>query len=191
MNEKLRTELKASMNEKRWIHCEGVEAEAIKLAKRFGVDEKKAALAGILHDCAKGIDIEEQKRQCTVIGIELDEETVAVPAVIHAILGAEMARYKYGICDEEILSAIRKHTVGAEKMSKLDMIIYIADMIEPTRNYDGVEELRKTAYEDLESAMLAALDRSIMFNIKKENIIHTESIICRNGIIKNMEENND
>ena len=190
MNKELLCELKNSMSEKRWKHSQGVEAEAVKLAKIYGADEKKAALAGILHDCAKGMSIEEQLEKCSELKIALDREALDVPAVIHAPLGAELAKIKYGIYDEDIIEAIRKHTVGAGNMTKLDKIIYLADMIEPSRSFDGVDELRSMAYKDLDAAMLMALEQSIVFNIKKKTIIHTATVICRNGIIKNMEEKN-
>ena len=87
-------------------------------------------------------------------------------------MGAELARLEYGIDNEAVLEAIRCHTVGKAGMSKLDKIVYIADMIEPMRDFDGVEELRELAYKDLDKAMLAALKDSIDFNLKKQSVIH-------------------
>ena len=175
--------LKKKLSEKRYKHSLGVCDEAVKLARIFGADEEKAYIAGLLHDCAKGYDIDKQIELCVEYGIELDKITLACKAVIHAPLGAAVAKDKYGIDDEEILEAIRCHTVAKENMSLLDKIIYIADMIEPMRDFSGVDKLRKTAYEDIDKAFIMGLKQSIVFNAEKNKIIHPDTISAWNYML--------
>lgn len=183
MKEKLRKVLKES----RYLHSLGVSETAVKMAKLYGVDEEKAYLAGLLHDCAKCFDSETQTAMCKQYGIELDEITLACPAVIHAPLGAAVAKAEYGIEDEEILSAIRLHTTGGAKMTRLDKIIYIADMVEPTRAYNGVDELREIAFKDLDEAMFKALQSTLRFNIQKGTAIHPDTLSAWNSLLLHKE----
>ncbi len=176
MVSRMKDKLKKTLSEKRYKHSLGVCDEAVKLARIFGADEEKAYIAGLLHDCAKGYDTDKQIELCAEYGIELDKITLACKAVIHAPLGAAVAKDKYGIDDEEILEAIRCHTVAKENMSLLDKIIYIADMIEPMRDFSGVDKLRKTAYEDIDKAFIMGLKQSIVFNAEKNKIIHPDTI---------------
>lgn len=175
--------LKATLKPKRYIHSLGVCDTAIKLAKQFEVDSDKAYLAGLLHDCAKCFEHEKQLELCRQYGIELSKITLECPAVIHAPLGAAVAKTEYGIEDEEILRSIELHTTGGCDMTKLDKIIYIADMIEPSRDYKGVDSLRKAAKEDLDKAMLMALQSTLKFNIKKGSIIHPDTIDAWNDLL--------
>ena len=186
----MKAKLEASLKPGRYRHSLGVCDESVKLAKIYGVDEENAYLAGLLHDCAKGFSKKQQIQMCRKLNIELDDITLSCPAVIHAPLGAEIARLEYGIDNEAVLEAIRCHTVGKAGMSKLDKIVYIADMIEPMRDFDGVEELRELAYKDLDKAMLAALKDSIDFNLKKQSVIHPKTIEAWNDLLINKEENN-
>lgn len=188
MTEKEMTEkLKSALKPKRYIHSLGVCETAVKLAKQFEVDRDKAYLAGLLHDCAKCFEHEKQLELCRQYGIELSEITLECPAVIHAPLGAAVARSEYGIDDEEILRSIALHTTGGCDMTKLDKIIYIADMIEPSRDYKGVDSLRKAAKEDLDKAMLMALQSTLKFNIKKGSIVHPDTIDAWNDLLTHKE----
>lgn len=177
--------LKKELSEKRYKHSLGVRDEAIKLAQKYGADIKKAKIAGLLHDCAKGLDIDEQIRQCEKYKIALDAVTLSCKPVIHAPLGAEIAKEQFGIEDEEILEAIRNHTVAKENMSLLDKIIYIADMIEPMRDFDGVEKLRKAAYKDIDEAFIMGMRQSIVYNAEKNKIIHPNTISAWNYMLIN------
>lgn len=182
--ERFKKKLGESLKPERYVHSLGVCAEAVKLAERYGADRDKAYIAGLLHDCAKGYGKRRQRELCEEYGIELDEITLRCPAVIHAPLGAEIAKREYGIEDEEILKAIRVHTVGGAGMSKLDKIIYTADMIEPSRSFEGVEELRRIAYEDLDRAVAAAVAQSIEFNLKKPSVIHPDTLAAWNDLLE-------
>ena len=180
----MKSKLKAVLKPGRYQHSLGVCSEAVKLAEMYGEDHDKAYFAGLLHDCAKGCSKGEQIELCKKFGVELDEAALACPAVIHAPLGAEIARREFGIKDEEILDAIRYHTVARAGMTELDKIIYVADMIEPMRDYDGVDELRELAYKNLDKAVLEALKQSIRFNLEKNSVIHPNTLEAWNDILK-------
>ena len=99
-----------------------------------------------------------------------------MPLLLHAPLGALLAREKYGADDEAVLRAIARHTVGGASMTALDKIVYFADMVEPTRAYPGVEELRRLMREaDLDEMTLAGLTRSIAFVLEKGHLIHPDT----------------
>ncbi len=168
--EKLERELKPS----RFRHTLGVAGEARKLARVYSEDPHKAYTAGLLHDCAKNFDREKTFELCRRYGVELDEVLKAQPDLIHSFLGAETARAEYGVKDGDILNAIKYHTTGhGGGMSRLEMIIYLSDMIEPNRAYfKGLDKIRKLAYYDLESAMEEALEQTISFNREKGRLIH-------------------
>ncbi|MBB5336464.1 bis(5'-nucleosyl)-tetraphosphatase (symmetrical) YqeK [Pectinatus brassicae] len=176
--------LKNTLKESRYIHSLSVSDTAIELAQRFNVDEQRAKLAGILHDCAREIPTSSlievaQKRQ---IKIGLIEEHQ--PILLHARLGAIMAQEKYGIDDNDILDAIRLHTTGSADMTDLAKIIYLADMIEPHRQYESVNRLRdliKTS--DLDTIMLNAFNDSLAFILQRGLMIHPQTILARNTLI--------
>lgn len=177
--------LKKALKPKRYVHSLGVSSTAVKLAEKFNVDTDKARIAGMLHDCAKCIDSDEQIKLCEKYNIPLSDITLECPAVIHAPLGAAVAKAEYGIEDCEILRSIALHTTGGKNMSKLDKIIYIADMIEPSRDYKGVDDLRKIAMSNLDEAMLEALQSTLKFNIKKESLVHPDTIDAWNDLLLN------
>lgn len=180
----IKEKLKKELPEKRYIHSLGVADEAKRLALKYGTDADKAYLAGLLHDCAKGIPTDKQVDECDKRGIELDEWTRKCPPVIHGFLGAEIAKTKYGITDAEVLNAIKYHTVGAANMTLLSKIIYIADMTEVNRDFPGVEVLRKKVNESIDEAIKESIKRQLEFNMNKNGVIHPNMIILWNDIIQ-------
>lgn len=171
----LREKAKEYLTEERIAHTAGCESEAVMLAKRWGEDPEKAAAAGILHDITKKLSYDEQLILCEKYGIILDSVERNSPKLLHAKTGAALARDRFGIGDE-VYEAIRWHTTGKPDMTLLEKIIYLADYIEPTRNFDGVEELRTLAYENLDRAMARGLEMSIE-DIRARNIEpHRDSI---------------
>lgn len=175
--------LKSMLDEKRFNHSVGVSITAKEMAARFGADLYKAELAGLIHDCAKNIPYEDLEATCESFGYTPDEIELKNPGLIHAPLGAKLITVLFGIEDEEIKNAVRRHTVAGKGMTKLDKIIYLADMIEPSRRYTEVEELRELAEENLDKAYLRALDYSLMFNISKGVLIHPNTLYARNEMI--------
>ena len=161
------------LSPKRFTHTQGVADESVRLAKVHGADEKKAYLAGLLHDCAKDISNKEKLDMCDKYGLELDEVLVNQTDLIHPFLGAELARDMFGIDDEDVLNAVRYHTTGRPGMSTLEKIVYLADFFEPNRHYfEGMDEMKKLAYKDLDKAMAFALDHTIKYNKGKKRVIH-------------------
>ena len=181
--------LKADIGKARYEHSLRVMEVSKKLAERYGCPVEKAALAGLLHDCGKlqgDINLLKLAHDFDII---LDSVMKNNHELIHCVLGAAIAEKEYHVTDQDVLNAIRYHTTGRENMTLLEKIVYIADLIEPTRNFPTVEELRKLAYEDIEDCMLLALDNSINYVIKKKLLIHLDSVKARNHLLiqKNME----
>ncbi len=179
----IKEKLKKELPERRYIHSLGVADEAKRLAEKYGADADKAYLAGLLHDCAKGIATSEQAAECDKRGVVIDEWTRKCPPVIHGFLGAEIAKTEYGIADEAVLSAIKYHTVGAADMTLLEKIIYIADMTEANRDFPGVEVLRKLVNESIDSAIKESIKQQLEFNMNKNVTIHPNMICLWNSII--------
>ena len=133
--------------------------EAVKLAYRYGADTKKARLAALLHDCIK-LPNRELVEYCERNSFDITEEERANPYLIHSRLGAVLAETEYGVDDPEVIMAIRSHTLGRIGMSMLEKVIYVADKIEPTRDYEGLDEIRELAYTDIDRAMLRVMQHS-------------------------------
>ena len=164
--------LKPKLNEKRFVHTIGVEYTAANLAFVHGCDIRKARIAGLLHDCAKCIPTEEKLRKAKKHNIPINKSEKANPDLLHGKLGAYYAREKYGIKDEDILSAITYHTTGHPGMSLLDKIIFVADYIEPNRKMiRDLTEIRREAYEDLDKCVIHILKNTLIYLNGNEVII--------------------
>ena len=137
---------------KRVPHVMGCAEEAVRLAARWGADPYDAGAAGLLHDITKKLTVDEQLLLCDKYGIIIDMSVPGTEKTLHQITGAAMAWHEFGV-SPAIRDAIRWHTTGKPDMTTLEKIIYLADYIEPTRNFDGVEPLRQLCYEDLDAAM--------------------------------------
>ena len=141
-------------------HVAGCEHEAVKLAERWGADPGDAAEAGILHDITKKLTMPEQLKLAEKYGIVFDALERENLKLTHAITGAALSREVFGVTDE-VYGAIRWHTTGRPDMTLLEKLIYLADYIEPTRDFEGVEPLRALAYEDIDAAMALGLKMSL------------------------------
>ena len=152
--------LKKELDAARYAHTLGVEKTAREMAEKFGVDEEKAALAGLLHDCAKCMPLSQMTKAAK--NEKLDPVMKESKALMHAVAGTHVAQDVYDVHDPEVLGAIRWHTTGHANMTKLEKIVYLADMIEPNRKpYPGLEALRKLCMTDLDEAMHMALLMSL------------------------------
>ena len=156
----LREKSYSMLDERRVPHVRGCEEEAVRLAKRWGADAEKAAAAGILHDCTKKLSFDKQLILCEKYGIILDISERQSPQLLHAKTGAAVAKAVFGM-PEDICRAICRHTTGKPQMSLLEKIIYLADYIEPTRSFPGVDTLRELAYSDLDMALMRGLEMSV------------------------------
>lgn len=163
---------------KRIPHVLGTEATAAELARRYGADVHKARVAALLHDCTKRLDMDEQLALCAHYGIELDELERRALKLLHAKTGAAIARDVFGV-DDEIYNAILWHTTGRPDMTLLEKVIYLADYIEPTRDFDGVEELRSAVYEDLDQGLLLGLTMTVEEMEAMGNPVHRNTLRAR------------
>jgi predicted HD superfamily hydrolase involved in NAD metabolism len=181
--EQIQDKLKETLSPKRFRHSLGVMETAVKLAEQYGVDVKKAQLAGLLHDCAREMKVEEILKICSQNNIEVDSICAKQPKLLHGPVGSVVAREEYGIEDEEILSAIYCHTTGRREMSTLDKIIFLADYIEPGRDFSGVDKVREAVFEDLDNGMVVSLISIIKHLVKKRELIQLDTIDTWNYII--------
>lgn len=177
--------LKSNLNEHRFNHVLGVKEAAVKLAEHYGEDQEKAAYAALLHDCAKNKKTDELMDLITAEGWQMDDVEKAAPQLLHSKGGAIVAKNQMGVSDEDILNAIIFHTTGRANMTLLEKIIYLADYIEPSRNYPGVDEVRKEAYIDLDKTLVMSINNSVRYIIEKGQLIHIETINARNWLIRN------
>ena len=179
--EQLRPVALSYLKHKRIPHVLGTEQEAVRLAERYGADSQKARVAALLHDCTKKLSMEEQLALCEKYGIELDELEQRALKLLHAKTGAEIARDVFGV-DEEIYDAIRWHTTGRAGMTTLEKVIYLADYIEPSRDFPGVEGLRKVCYEDLDRGLLMGLEMTIEEMQNMGNPVHHATVEARDAL---------
>ena len=173
--EQLRTHVKDALrtDNMRYQHTLGVANTSACLAMCHGADMNKAYIAGLLHDCAKCFTPHEQLQLCEKYSVEMDPVLYEQPALTHSFLGAKMAERDFGITDDDILNAIKYHTTGRAGMSLLEKIVYIADCIEPNREYySGLKEIRELAYIDIDKAMKFALKNTLEYNTAKGRVIH-------------------
>ena len=175
--------IKTKMSDYRFTHSVNVSKEARKLAKLYGADEKKAEVAGILHDITKEIPKEEQLQIITDSGIILDDVQKKAPKLWHGISGSVYVREKLNIDDEDILNAIRYHTTGRAGMSLLEKIIFVADFTSAERTYKGVSTMRKKSRKSLEDAMLYGFKFTFSDLSKRELAIHPDEVFCYNEIV--------
>ncbi|MDR1800959.1 MAG: bis(5'-nucleosyl)-tetraphosphatase (symmetrical) YqeK [Lachnospiraceae bacterium] len=147
----LENKMRTFLDGRRFRHTQSVMYTAASLAFVWGVDHRKAMIAGVLHDCAKCIDINEQFKICEENGYELTDYDNANPQLLHAKVGAIIAKTQLDIKDQDILNAIEFHTTGRPEMSNLEKIIYIADYMEPLRqDQPALSNIRKLAYLNLD-----------------------------------------
>ena len=168
----LQKQMKEELSDDRFEHTIGVMYTAESLAMRYGVDMTKAAVAGLLHDCAKCIPNAQKIKMCKKHDIEITEMEEKNPSLLHAKLGAYMAEAAYGVDDPEILSAIKWHTTGKPDMSMLDIIIYMADYIEPNRDKaPNLKQIRKLCFENIEEALYQVLEGTLEYLSDRPDMI--------------------
>ena len=163
--------LKDNLSRKRFIHSCNVADMAAELARMYGEDPVRARFAGLTHDIAKELPRRKQKELASRSELNVSAVELESPPLLHAIAGAQLLREKFGIADQEILLAVRYHTVGAGGMSKLCQIIYLADLVSADRDYKDVKKMRKYAHTSLEKGMLEALRFSVCDSAEKGNTI--------------------
>lgn len=182
--EELRPIALSYLKPKRMPHVLGTEQEAIRLARQYGADVTEARIAALLHDCTKKLDLEEQLALCEQYGIELDDLERRALKLLHSKTGAAIARDVFGVSDA-VYNAIYWHTTGKPEMTLLEKVIYLADYIEPTRDFPGVEELRSAVHTDLDAGLLMGLNDTIAEMEQRGNPIHKNTREARDYLLKN------
>jgi predicted HD superfamily hydrolase involved in NAD metabolism len=163
------------LSEGRYAHTMRVADTAADLARYHGLEEDRVRLSALIHDAAREIGPEEFLRLAEVWALPVGEPERQSPKLLHGPVAAEMARRELGVEDEEILEAVRAHTTGKPGMGPLALALYVADKIEPARDYPSVERLRALAREDLHAAATEALRRAIAHNEGRGKDVHPSS----------------
>lgn len=178
--EKIIEKLKIELDNARYLHSVNVMETSVALAGHYGIDIDKARLAGILHDCGKNYRGDSAREYIKNIGYKADQIELIQTRLLHGIIGEHLARFVYGVTDEEVLSAIHWHTTGRAGMTTLEKIIYVADYIEPLRSFEGIESMRQMAYEHLDRCVVLCSDSTIRYLINKGVLLHEKTVETRN-----------
>lgn len=173
----------SSIGLKRFNHSIGVMDTSISLARLYNCDLDKARIAGLLHDCAKFSDSIYLLKMVKDFDIILDDIMLSNHELIHGPLGSKIAEKVYNIKDKEILDSIYYHTTGRENMTLLEKIIYIADYIEPGRNFPGVNEFRDLARKNLDKCVRLSMENTLKYLMDKGKLIHLDTIRARNYML--------
>lgn len=161
---KLRKEMSKVQDRKRYEHTLGVAYTAANLAACHGTDVEKALIAGMLHDCAKGMSDHKLLDFCEKHHIQVSREERKKPSLLHAKVGSHLAHTKYKVTDSDILNAVCYHTTGRPGMSPLEKIIFVADYMEPGRRQaPRLEQIRRMSYADLDQAVLLILEDTLAY----------------------------
>lgn len=167
----IQNHLRKKQSDHRYTHSLGVQYTSICLAMRYECDLSRAELAGLLHDCAKHYSADKLLKTCKNNGIPVSPAEERSPFLLHGKVGAYLAQKKYGVTDEEILSAIRVHTTGKPAMTMLEKIVFVADYIEPGRNSaPNLAYLRKLSFEDIDRAVYEILRQTLDYLKGKKDI---------------------
>lgn len=180
-----REELRERVGKKRFSHALGVAETAERLALRFGVDARKARLAGLLHDWDKAYDDEGIRARVRELGLEIDPFVAEhMPRVLHSFTAPVALARAFPEFPADVLQAIERHTVGSIGMSPLDMVLYIADAIEPTRDYDHVDELRALVHgSSLEDAYFAVYRYWVLRMLERGQTLHPRTVEIWNDLV--------
>lgn len=163
------------LTHKRMAHVLGTEEEAVRLAKRYGADVTQARIGALLHDCTKKLNMDQQLALCEKYHVILDDMERHTLKLLHAKTGAALARDVFGV-EPAIYEAIRWHTTGKADMSLLEKILYLADYIEPTRDFPGVDTLRETVYRDLDEGLALGLEMTVQEMEEEGNPVHEKTL---------------
>ncbi len=186
---RINNDLKNTLSEKRYKHSLGVMKKAEELASIYGIDTNVAKLTGLAHDIGKEFSDEEMLKYAKENNIEVDNVEKVNVGLLHAKIGADICKKKYNFT-LEMQNAIKYHTVGNENMDLLAKIIFVADKTEEGRNYkkdeknEQLQKVRELSKIDINKALLYEIDSSLIYTIQKHKLVHTDSILTRNKLLK-------
>ena len=195
--EEMRILLQQSLKPKRYEHSVRVYMTALKMAEHYHANVNKVAIASLIHDCGRQIPKEDSVAKAKELGIPVDPVEETQPILLHAKLGVYYAIRKYGVSpdDREVLEAIRYHSTGTVDMTQTAKIVFLADLIEPGRDFEGVETLREASFQDLDRGMLLSYDNTIRYLLEDGLLIHPDAIAgynqlaAKNGKAQSKKEN--
>lgn len=182
-DQKLQETVVGLLKESRVNHVLGCAEAAYQLAKRWGADPRDAWRAGMLHDVTKALSEQAQLQLCQRMGLPTDAFQQQNPKILHQLTGAEVARRVFGE-NEAVCLAIRTHTTGSAGMNTLQKIIYVADYVEPNRDFDGVDALRELADKDLDRAMQMGLEMTVALLQKQGRAVCDDSVAALRDLKK-------
>ena len=181
MRDRVISWLEKNVSPHRLQHILGVEQTSIDLARCHKLNELKAAQAGLMHDLAKFFSPKKLLKIAESAEITVDEICLSSPHLIHADVGAVVARQEFGIKDAEILDAIANHTLGTPGMSKLSCVVFLADALEPNRGDNAeLNAMRDLAKKNLYKCVQQTSDYSLKYLVSQQKIIHPRTILTRN-----------
>lgn len=178
--------IRAKLSSKRYQHSMQVASVAREMARGLGLNEDRAYLAGIVHDYAKGIPGYELLALAEQNNMLEDEVEGRNPDLLHAPVGAFLLAREQGLVDEEILDAVRNHTLGRVGMTGLEKVIFLADMIEPGRDFPGIERLRCVAWRDLDQGMILTIESTLRYCMERGRLIHPRTVLVRNYLLSTL-----
>lgn len=181
--EYIRESIKTLLKPSRYQHSLNVEEAAIELAKIYRVDIDKCRIAAIAHDCVKNLTDTELIAKANEYGIKIDEIQLNFPQLLHGSVGAKYCEQVFKIKDAEILNAICFHTTGRKNMTTIEKIVYLADVIEKSRDFPGIQEIRQLSKTNLNKALLLACNRTIEYILQKDFLLHPLTIEFRNSLL--------
>lgn len=174
--------VKEQVSEKRFKHILGVEQAALELARANDYELEKASVAALVHDYAK--ERSEAEFKALIVQTGLEQDLLNWNNFIwHGVVGAEIIKKELKITDEEILNAVRRHTVGAKEMTTLDQIVYAADYIEPGRDFPGVDQARQLAAESLRAAVEFETKHTLLYLMNNNKTIYPAAILTYNAYV--------
>jgi predicted HD superfamily hydrolase involved in NAD metabolism len=177
--------LRKMLSPERYEHSRSVARLAGALARRWSLDEETALVAGVLHDCGRSVPVTGMGAYARKHGVkapEREETARRSPLLLHAYIGADLCRRRFGVNDPAVLSAVSKHTLGAAAMTPLDRLIYVADACSEDRSYPEAARLRRLAFDDLDEAYGACLRQKLTFCLKEDAWVHPETIRAWNAL---------
>ena len=174
--------VKEQVSEKRFKHILGVEQAALELARANDYELEKASVAALVHDYAK--ERSDSEFKALIVQTGLEQDLLGWNNFIwHGVVGAEIIKKELKITDEEILNAVRRHTVGAKEMTMLDQIVYVADYIEPGRDFPGVDQARQLAAESLRAAVEFETKHTLLYLMNNDKTIYPAAILTYNAYV--------
>ena len=182
IKKKISDYIEKNLSEKRRIHTEVVRKTAVMLAEKYGEDVDKAEVAALCHDMYRGINIDLLNDYVNQLG--LDKKYLDNPNLAHGKIAAVMIKKEYGIDDQDIINAVSFHTTGRAGMSELEKIIYLADAIEPGRDYPSVNQLREAVDRGLDEALIMSLERTIEYVRQQGHFLDEDTLKARDYYLK-------